>query len=75
MKKKDGFVRTVRVGRDISIKEFLKSRILTPKEIINAIKDPDIPNYPLSSLIFFARYKALKAIPGYDFTDSYPEDE
>lgn len=60
--------RTIRVGKDISIINFLKTRILTPKEIVNGIKNPIFPNsHSVGDVLFSARYNANKAIEGYDF--------
>ena len=59
--------RTVKVGRDISIINFFKTRILTPKEIVRGIKNPIFPGHSIGDVLFSARYNANKAIEGYDF--------
>lgn len=60
--------RTIKVGKDISIINFLKTRILTPKEIVNGIKNPIFSNsHSVRDVLFSARYNASKAIEGYDF--------
>ncbi len=65
--KKEKIKPTIRIGRDISVKEFIRSRFVTPREIINGMKDPAVPNRSIGAILFNARYKALKAIEGYDF--------
>lgn len=56
-----------KIGKDISWKEFIRSRMVTPKEIYNGIKYPVVPNNCIGSILFNARYNALKTIEGYDF--------
>lgn len=58
--------RTRKVGRDIPFREYLKTRIVTPKELKAALDDP-YPCCCIGELIFMARYIAGKAIEGYDF--------
>ncbi len=58
--------------KKIGLKRFILSRIITPKQYMKAWNE----NYKYSKgkwsfgeIIFFARYDACKAIPGYDFIE------
>ncbi len=61
--------------------DFLKTRILSPKELIEGIKDPiwqlsiRHPIKSIRSIMFSARYKCGKAIEGYDFFDTNGQEE
>lgn len=59
--------RTLKVGKDIPLGLFLKSRLVTPKEILAGMKDPVYPNASIDEILFNARYNAFKALEGYDF--------
>ncbi len=70
MRKNEKIARTIKIGRDISVIDFLKTRFLTPSEIINGYKAPLFEfssKNRVGKLIFSARYNAGKAIEGYDF--------
>ncbi len=67
-KKNPTFQPTIKVGRDISVKDFIRTRIVTPMEIIEGMKNPVFPNNSIANILFNARYNAVKAIEGYDFT-------
>ena len=53
--------------KDIPLLIYLKTRFLTPSEIIKGFRDPVFPPTSLKDIIFNARYNTGKAIPGYDF--------
>lgn len=61
------FKRTLRIGKDISVFNFIKTRIVTPRELLEGIKDPICGSKHPSNIIFSARYRAGKALEGYDF--------
>jgi hypothetical protein len=61
------FKRTLRIGKDISVFDFVKTRIVTPRELLKGIKDPICANKPPLNIPFSARYYAGKALEGYDF--------
>lgn len=61
------FKRTLKIGRDISLFQFIRSRIVTPKEIIAGIHNPVYDDKSIGSILFNARYNAGKALEGYDF--------
>ena len=65
--KKKLFKPTIKIGRDISFKDFIHSRIVTPAMIREAFVNPAVPNNSISNILFNARYKEGKALEGYDF--------
>ncbi|MBR6163394.1 hypothetical protein IKQ26_05865 [bacterium] len=65
--KNPNFKKTIKVGKDITYLDFIKSRIVTPKAIAEALKNGFLPNDCLGSILFKARYLSGKAIMGYDF--------
>ena len=64
---KKSAIRTIQIGKDISWLQFLKTRFVTPKELLKGLRDPAVPNKSIGAVLFNARYNALKAIDGYDF--------
>lgn len=64
---KNTIKRTIKIGKDISVIDFIKSRIVTPKEIAEGMKNPVFDDKSIGSILFNARYNAGKAIEGYDF--------
>ena len=53
--------------KKVPIRTLIKTRIVTPAEIIRGIKNPAFPNNSIGNILFNARYNAGKAIEGYDF--------
>lgn len=65
--RKSGFRPALKVGRDISFIDFIKTRLVTPREIMEGIKEPVYRNTSIGRILFNARYRAGKALEGYDF--------
>ena len=63
-----GWSKTIILDRkDIPLRQYVASRIVSIREIIAGIKNPVVPNNSLGAILFNARYNAGKAIEGYDF--------
>lgn len=69
LKYRSTFMTRKEVIKEMGLIPFLKTRLVSPKQIKEAIKDYDLnlKEESLSSILFNARYHALKAIDGYDF--------
>lgn len=65
--RKDGFLTTREVINKVGLLNFIKSRIITPKQILETKKEYGFKGENLGEIIFFTRYHSLKAIEGYDF--------
>jgi len=66
MKHKTTFKPTLK-RKDIPLKKYIKSRIVSPRALIEAIKKPINNDYRIGNVIFSAIYYSGKAIEGYDF--------
>lgn len=69
----DEYLSTRETIRKVGLFHFVYSRILTPKDIVLAIKDikenhGGLKGFTLKDFIWHARYVNSKAIEGYDFS-------
>ncbi len=75
----------LRDGRKMPILAYLKTRLVTPRELLNGFRNPvyhlrrtgkdgrlHLDRKWFGMMLFNARYNALKAIDGHDFWDAYP---
>ncbi len=66
---RDEFITRKEVIKEMGLIPFLKTRIVTPRQIKETIKDYNLnlKEETISSILFNTRYHAFKAIDGYDF--------
>lgn len=63
------FQRTLKPGKNITWTEFIRTRLLTPKELWDGFKTPVFPPTSLGRILFNARYQSGKALEGWDYVD------
>lgn len=53
--------------KEIPLKKYIMSRLVSPKMLMEAIKNPINNDRQIGNILFSARYYSGKAIEGYDF--------